>query len=123
MKSRIIGPLLVAAPCAALSLSLSATPAASADPGCAQAARAYATQEISLIDPLNKLEGCLKDRLGAAASTDDAKADKSAKKKGINWLSCQTIAARYADVASDVTDKQLAELHTCVKEAIKDFRN
>lgn len=120
MTPRILPPLLLAASVAALGALVAASPA-SAETGCARAAHAYATKEISLVDPLKKLQACIKDRLGKKAGADDAKADEKAKKTPVNWSNCQATAARYARDDKSVSDEQLAELHTCVTETIKDF--
>lgn len=120
MKLRIIGPFLVAAPCAALAVSLAATPAASADVLCSQAARAYATLEISLIDPLKKLQGCIKDRLDKAKDKPDPKDVKEPKTLN-DWQSCRAIAARYASDPDTVTTKQFVEFDACVAQSIKEF--
>jgi hypothetical protein len=118
MKLRIIGPLLVAAPCAALAVSSTATPASAADAGCAGAAHAYATQEISLIDPLKKLQSCIQARLDKAKDKPD---DTSAKKEKINWHGCRATAARFSTDPDTVTTKQLVEFKACVDATIKDF--
>lgn len=121
MKLRIVGPFLLAAPCAALALSTAATPAASADVLCSRAAHGYATLQISLIDPLKKLRSCIKDRLDTAKAKPDTK-DSTASPTTINWQSCRSIAARYSSDPETVTTKQFVELDACVAQSIKEFR-
>ncbi len=114
MKLRNLRPFPVAAPVAALAASIAATPAEAAA-GCTQAAHAYATQEISLIDPLKTLQGCIKERL------DKAKDKNVAKPEKINWQNCRAIAARYSHEPDAVTTRQFVELGACVDRTIKDF--
>ncbi len=121
MTPSILRPLLLAAPLAALATTVAAPPASSADVLCSRAAHAYATIEISLIDPLKKLQGCIKDRLEKAKDKPDEKGVKAPKHLN-DWQACRAIAARYASDPETVTTKQFAELGACVDQSIKEFK-
>lgn len=113
-----IRKLLLVSACGSLASAIVALPAQALST-CARDAHAYATSEISLIDPLIRLQKCIHARLKVKNITSL----KIYRKFNANWPNCRALAAAYAFDANKLSRKELIQFYACVTKALKRFPN